>query len=103
MSIKVKKHIAERFMDWFPHHTNLYLEGTEDVDWKEASKLREELFHQLVSFFEGYKEEVVNEALGNLEKKLDDRLRDLDAEFGPEGFTSDLVVDEIADELNRFR
>ena len=49
--MKVKKHIAEKFIDWYPLNTKLYLRGERGKSQAEASAMREELFRQLVSFF----------------------------------------------------
>ena len=52
MSLKVKKHWAERFMDWYPYNTKLYIRGERGKDWPEMRKLHKELFDQLVVFLD---------------------------------------------------
>ena len=62
MSIKIKKHMAERFIDWYPFHTNLTLKGSYNADWRKHLELNNELFHQLVPFFEEMRKEIKNKA-----------------------------------------
>lgn len=67
MSIKIKKHWAERFIDFYPVHTNLTLKGSYNADWRKHLELNNELFHQLAPFFKDMraeiKEETLNEAI----------------------------------------
>lgn len=48
----VRKHPAERFINWFPHHTKLYLRGEQGKPWEVTHRLYEELFEQLKQFFD---------------------------------------------------
>lgn len=61
MSIQVKKHWAERFLDWYPYNTRLYIRKKRNQN---ANFMRDgkELFDQLVPFFEKFRNEVLEEA-----------------------------------------
>lgn len=52
MAIEIVKHPAERFIDWFPHNTKLYIRGERGKDGREVDALYQELFDQLVPFLE---------------------------------------------------
>ena len=68
MSITIKKHWAEKFMDWYPFNTKLYIRGEIGADWKKSSRLREELFDQLAPFFEEMREKIKKEVVEELKK-----------------------------------
>ena len=50
MNLTVKLHLAEKFINWFPSNTKLYLRGERGKDWATISKLYSELFQQLKIF-----------------------------------------------------
>ncbi len=54
----VRKHWAERFIDWFPNNTKLYIRGERGKDWNETSALYKELFDQLAPFMDKLRAEV---------------------------------------------
>jgi hypothetical protein len=62
MSLEVKLHPAERFLNWFPKHTKLYVRGERGADWPKRNKLDKELFDALVPFLEGLRHEARIEA-----------------------------------------
>lgn len=63
--MRVKLHWAERFMNWFPFHTNLYIRGQRGKGWKEQRALNKELFDQLAPFLDELKEEAYHEGYQN--------------------------------------
>jgi hypothetical protein len=65
----VKKHIVERFLDWFPFYTKLYIRGEKNADWTKTKRLEKELFDALMPFFEEYKNEIYEEIEQKLKKK----------------------------------
>jgi len=62
MSLTVKLHPAERFLNWFPRHTKLYIRGERGADWPKRNKLDKELFDALVPFLELLRHEARVEA-----------------------------------------
>ena len=58
MSITIKKHPAERFLDWFPHNTKLFIRGERGKNRHELNDLYKELFDQLVPWCEMIMQEV---------------------------------------------
>lgn len=50
--MRVKLHWAERFMNWFPAHTRLYIRGARGKGWAEQRVLDQELFDQLAPFLD---------------------------------------------------
>lgn len=49
---RVEKHLAEKFIDWYPTNTKLYLRGERGADHKKMGELNRELFKALVAFFD---------------------------------------------------
>jgi hypothetical protein len=49
---QVRKHIAERFIDWFPMNTKLYIRGEVGKPWEIRAILYKELFGRLKEFFD---------------------------------------------------
>jgi hypothetical protein len=60
----VKLSLAERFLDWFPKHTKLYIRGQRGKDWAEQRRLESELAEALNPFLR----QLVSEALEDLEE-----------------------------------
>lgn len=54
MSLNVKLSLAERFLNWFPNNTKLYIRGQRGKDWNTQRALDEELAEQLREFFDKY-------------------------------------------------
>ena len=61
MSIVVKYHWAERFINWFPFNTKLYIRGERGKNRNETDRLYKELFDQLVPFLDKLKKEAYDE------------------------------------------
>ena len=70
MSLGVQLHWAERFINWYPFHSKLYVRGARGADQKKASALQKELFDNLVPFLDRLK----NEARAELARELKVRL-----------------------------
>lgn len=50
--MQAKLHWAERFMNWFPAHTQLYIRGERGKSRREVQALRKELFDKLAPFLD---------------------------------------------------
>lgn len=51
--MQIKKSLAERFIDWYPHNTKLYIRGERSCkSYADTMKLLQELHGQLCEFFE---------------------------------------------------
>lgn len=59
--MRVQYHWAERFINWYPFNTKLYLRGEKGADWDKAQKLEKELFDALVPFLDQLKKEAYQE------------------------------------------
>jgi len=55
--VNVKLHWAERFLNWFPFNTKLYIRGERGASQGKASELQRELFHALAPFLDELKKE----------------------------------------------
>jgi len=60
MSLRVKLHWAERFLNWYPHNTRLYLRKKKGQE-PHFSRDGKELFDQLAPFLDKLKEEAYQE------------------------------------------
>ena len=72
MSLVVKKHPAERFLDWYPYNTRLYMRKKKGVE-PHFSHDGKELFDQLVPFFD------------SITKPLEERIKFLEEELKRRG------------------
>jgi len=63
MSIVVKLSLAERFLNWYPKHTKLYIRGERGKDWETRRLLDQELVEALNPFLERLVQERVDEIL----------------------------------------
>jgi len=61
MSITVKLHWAERFLNWYPHNTRLYLRKKKGQE-PHFQRDGKELFDQLAPFLDKLKKECYQEA-----------------------------------------
>lgn len=68
--MRVKIHWAQRFIDWFPHHTKLYIRGERNADHAKADALRKELFDALVPFLDRMRTDARAEARKELAQEL---------------------------------
>lgn len=59
--MNVRLHWAERFLNWFPHHTKLYLRGERGKDMGGRMALQKELFNALAPFFDALRKEALTE------------------------------------------
>lgn len=59
----VQLSLAERFLDWYPRHTNLYIRGAAGKDWKTRLELDQELADVLNPFLQQLVSEAVAEHL----------------------------------------
>jgi len=67
MSLKVELHWAERFLNWFPHNTRLYIRKKKDVE-PHFSRDGKELFDQLVPFLDKLRKEAYTEGWDDCQK-----------------------------------
>ena len=70
MSVVVKLHWAERFINWYPFNSKLYVRGARGADHKKARALEKELFDALVPFLDGLKKEAEAEARREVAREL---------------------------------
>jgi len=66
----VKLSLAERFLNWYPSHTKLYIRGQQGKDWETQRVLDLELAKVLNPFLE----KIVNERVEELVRNLVDNL-----------------------------
>ena len=55
--MKVTLHWAERFLNWYPFNTKLYIRGARGASQGKAAELQSELFHALAPFLDKLKKE----------------------------------------------
>lgn len=68
--MRVTLHWAQRFIDWFPHHSKLYIRGSRGADHAKANAQRKELFDDLVPFLDRLKLEAKKELAKELKNSL---------------------------------
>ena len=75
MSLKVKLHWAERFLNWFPYNTRLYIRKKkgQDIEFQRDGK---ELFDQLVPFLDNLRKEAYIEGYHDATKGDDPLFED---------------------------
>lgn len=61
MSINVRLHWAERFINFYPRETKLYLRGARGADHAKAHALEKELFDALVPFLDKLRDEAIED------------------------------------------
>lgn len=62
MSLQVKPHWAESFINWMYRQSKLlYVRGERGADWKKAHDLRRKLFKELVPFMDELRAEAIEE------------------------------------------
>ncbi len=69
--MKIRLHDAERFINWYPHHTKLYLRGERGADASKAFALQKELFAALVPFLDDVSAQARAEALEEAARLVD--------------------------------
>lgn len=65
--MNVKLHWAERFLNWYPANTKLYVRKSKGVDY-DRFKLDRDLFHQLVPFLDKLRNEALAEGKASAEE-----------------------------------
>jgi len=73
--MKVQLHWAERFINWFPFHSKLYIRGERGADHEKARALTKELFDALVPFLDQLKSEARKELAKELSRDLEHIIR----------------------------
>lgn len=59
--MNVKLHWAERFINWFPNNSKLYIRGEQGKGWNETQQLYSDLFKALAPFLDKLKAEAYQE------------------------------------------
>jgi hypothetical protein len=68
--MRVRLHWAERFINFYPSNTKLYVRGARGADHAKARKLEKELFDSLVPFLDKLKREARIELANELKRDL---------------------------------
>jgi len=73
--MNVQLHWAERFINWYPFNTKLYVRGAKGADHAKAGALTKELFDALVPFLDKLKSEARKELARELSRDLEHIIR----------------------------
>ena len=73
--MKVQLHWAERFINWYPFNTQLYIRGAKGADHEKAFALTKQLFDALAPFLDQLKREARAELARQLQGSLDSIIR----------------------------
>ena len=97
-------HFAERFLDWYPIHTNLYIRGYRGKDSETKRELDSELYRVLAPFFGRLKCEARLEAFeAAMQAYLKSNSADLIAKINDTGDYNDDIAAQMKAAIEAFK